>query len=119
MWVVTPAVLAKSRQADQRDNLGLVIAEVQQAAAVKARVLAAESTANCSHRSRLLLAIGSSRASRFCCRHQPQLRLDCSAPIRPFSTSTTETRRLGQVVGGEHTDDAPADHHDIGGNRGF
>ena len=33
---------------------------------------------------------GSRRASRPMVRHQPQLRLDCSAPIRPFSHSTTE-----------------------------
>ena len=51
------------------------------------------SAANCSHSSRLLVAMGSSRASRFCWRHQPQLRLDCSAPTRPFSTTATDRPR--------------------------
>ena len=46
-----------------------------------------------SHSARLRVAIGSSRASRFCWRHQPQLRLDCSAPIRPFSSSATRNPR--------------------------
>ncbi len=32
---------------------------------------------------------GISRESRPCLRHQPQLRLDCSPPISPFSHSTT------------------------------
>jgi hypothetical protein len=42
------------------------------------------------HSRRLSIASGISRASRPMVRHQPQLRLDCSAPIRPFSHSTME-----------------------------
>ena len=61
--------------------------------------------------------MGSSRASRFCWRHQPQLRLDCSAPMRPFSTRATDNAALGQVVGGEDTDDPAADHDDVGTGR--
>ena len=45
------------------------------------------------HSRRLPIASGSSRRSRPMVRHQPQLRLDCSPPIAPFSLSATEMPR--------------------------
>jgi hypothetical protein len=39
------------------------------------------------------MASGISRGSRPIWRHQPQLRLDCSAPTSPFSHSTTSMPR--------------------------
>ncbi len=39
---------------------------------------------------------GISRGSRTILRHQPQLRLDCSPAMWPFSTSTTETPRCAR-----------------------
>ena len=46
-----------------------------------------------SHRSQRHRISGISRGSRPIWRHQPQLRLDCSAAISPFSRSTTSTPR--------------------------
>ena len=39
----------------------------------------------------LAMASGTSARSRPMVRHQPQLRLDCSAATRPFSTTVTAT----------------------------
>src|SRR5262249_8884666 len=44
-----------------------------------------------SHIRRLSMASGNSRGSRAIFRHQPQLRLDCSWAMCPFSHSATET----------------------------
>ena len=43
------------------------------------------------HRRRLSMTSGISRGSRAILRHQPQLRLDCSPAMWPFSHSTVET----------------------------
>src|SRR5579884_2598865 len=43
------------------------------------------------HNRRLSMISGISRGSRAILRHQPQLRLDCSPAMCPFSHSTTET----------------------------
>jgi hypothetical protein len=43
-----------------------------------------------SHRRNASRASGISSRARPCCRHQPQLRLDCSPPTWPFSISATE-----------------------------
>ena len=39
----------------------------------------------------LSIMMGSSAASRLCCRTQPQLRLDCSPATRPLSQTSTDT----------------------------
>ena len=48
------------------------------------------------HRRSASIASGSSSGSRPILRHQPQLRLDCSAAIWPFSHSTTGTPLLAR-----------------------
>ena len=60
---------------------------------------------------------GISRGSRPCLRTQPQLRLDCSPAMPPFSQSTTETPRSREEQRGAGADDAAADHDDIGARR--
>ena len=60
---------------------------------------------------------GISRGSRPILRHQPQLRLDCSPAIMPFSQSATDTPRLGKGERGRGADDAAADDDDIGFSR--
>ncbi len=52
-----------------------------------------------------------------CTRHQPQFRLLCSAPTRPFSSSATEIPPLRQEIGSGSPDNAAADDDHIGGLR--
>ena len=49
-----------------------------------------------SHRRRLSMISGISRGSRPILRTQPQLRLDCSPAIWPFSHKATDTPRLAR-----------------------
>ena len=116
MCVVTPAVFAKSRQLGPAGNLGLVIAEIQQAAAVEARVFAAvggkllpEIEALGRHgqfaRVAVLLAAPAPVAARL-----------LGADPALFDHGDRQAAP-GQVVGGEDTDDAAADHDDVGAGR--
>ena len=64
------------------------------------------------HSRRLSIASGISLKSRPMVRHQPQLRLDCSPPMRPFSHRATERPFSARNKRRRDADDAAADHHD-------
>ena len=59
------------------------------------------------------MASGTSRESRPICRHHPQFRLDCSAPIA-LSRQQHQHTALGSASKRRHADDAAADHNDAG-----
>ena len=60
---------------------------------------------------------GSSRGSRPILRHQPQLRLDCSPAMCPFSQSDDRDPLLREKERRAGADDPAADDHDIGARR--
>ena len=60
---------------------------------------------------------GISRGSRPILRHQPQLRLDCSPAMCPFSHRTAADALLREKQRRAGADDPAADDHDIGARR--
>ena len=69
------------------------------------------------HWRRLSMIRGISRGSRPCLRTQPQLRLDCSPAMSPFSHRATDTPRWARCERGAGADDAAADDDDVGLRR--
>ncbi len=92
-------------------DLCFVVAEIEEAAAAEADILAVSATKR-SQRSRLLVAMGSSRASRFCWRHQPQFG-SIAPPRYDLSRAEPSSVALRKEISGEGANNSAANDDDI------
>jgi hypothetical protein len=114
-WVSTPDGRGNVRSRPRTGHLAVGLGEVEDAGLPEAQALAEFRRQRFPDR-RLSIMIGNSPMSRPCWRTQPQLRLDCSPAMRPFSQSVTEgpVRRRNHAV---ITPMTPPPMHDHVGRR--